>query len=73
MGTIEAAHCGVPMIIIPQFGDQHTNAKAMEASGGGIVLQMSEATEETIYQSLKQILHYRYVSFYYICRKETPF
>ncbi|XP_044750032.1 UDP-glycosyltransferase UGT5-like isoform X4 [Coccinella septempunctata] len=56
LGTTEAVHCGVPMVVMPQYGDQHTNAKAVEANGGGVVLYLKEATEETVYQSLKTIL-----------------
>lgn len=56
MGAMEAVHCGVPMIIMPQFGDQHTNAKALESIGGGVVLYMNDANEETVYQNLKKIL-----------------
>lgn len=59
LGTMEAVHCGVPMMVMPQFGDQHTNAKALESVGGGVVLYLNDATEETIYESLKRILEPR--------------
>lgn len=41
---------------MPQFGDQHTNAKALEAVGGGEILYLSDATEEKIYKALQKIL-----------------
>lgn len=41
---------------MPQFGDQHTNAKAMETVGGGEILYLSDATEEKIYNALTKIL-----------------
>lgn len=56
LGTMEAVHSGTPMVIMPQFGDQHTNAQAMLKAGGGVVLYMSEATEESIYEALKTVL-----------------
>lgn len=56
LGTTEAVHCGVPMVVMPQYGDQHTNAKAVEANGGGVILYLKEATEERVYQSLKTVL-----------------
>lgn len=56
---MESVHCGVPIMVMPQFGDQHTNAKAVESVGGGVVLYLSDATEEIIYQSLKRILEPR--------------
>lgn len=49
------------MIIMPQFGDQFTNAKAVEASGGGIVLDFRSLDEESIYNTLKTILEPRLV------------
>lgn len=56
---MEAVHCGVPIIIMPQFGDQHTNAKALEAVGGAVILYLSDANEESIYQSLQTIVNPR--------------
>lgn len=56
LGTTEAVHCGVPVVVMPQFGDQHTNARALEASGGGVILQLREATEDKVYKALKKVL-----------------
>ncbi|KRT85244.1 glucuronosyltransferase [Oryctes borbonicus] len=41
---------------MPQFGDQYTNAKALEASGGGVILDFSTITEEDIYGALRAVL-----------------
>lgn len=41
---------------MPQYGDQHTNAKALEASGGGVVLNFNDLTEEAVYNALKTVL-----------------
>ncbi|XP_017768993.1 PREDICTED: UDP-glucuronosyltransferase 1-7C-like isoform X1 [Nicrophorus vespilloides] len=56
LGTTEAVHCGVPVVVMPQFGDQHTNARALEAGGGGIVLDFHNIEEDTVYRALKTIL-----------------
>ncbi|EFA02977.2 UDP-glycosyltransferase UGT5 isoform X3 [Tribolium castaneum] len=60
LGTTEAVHCGVPVVVMPQYGDQFTNARALEANGGGVILHLSEATEERIYDALKTILDPRF-------------
>lgn len=56
LGTTEAVHCGVPVLIMPQYGDQHTNARALEANGGGVILKLHDADEEKVYNALKTIL-----------------
>ncbi|KAF5280026.1 hypothetical protein FQA39_LY05407 [Lamprigera yunnana] len=60
LGITEAVHCGVPLILIPQFGDQFTNAKAIEANGGGVILDYGSLDEESIYNALKTILDPRF-------------
>lgn len=56
LGALEAVHCGVPMIIIPQYGDQFMNAATMKANGNGVEMYLSEATEETISRNLALVL-----------------
>lgn len=46
-------------MVMPQYGDQHTNAMSLENNGGGVILSMEDANEETIFQSLKKILEPR--------------
>ncbi|XP_055351497.1 uncharacterized protein LOC129597834 [Paramacrobiotus metropolitanus] len=36
--TLEAVHCGVPLIAWPMFGDQHFNAKLVEQVGIGVAI-----------------------------------
>lgn len=64
LGTTEAVHCGVPTIVMPQFGDQHTNARALEANGGGVILQLYDVTEERVYKALKKVLSSEWVFFF---------
>ncbi|KAF7264748.1 hypothetical protein GWI33_022483 [Rhynchophorus ferrugineus] len=56
LGTIEAINCGVPMIVMPQFGDQVFNARYLENNGGGLVLPLHEVTEDNLYKALKILL-----------------
>jgi glucuronosyltransferase len=56
LGTIEAVHCGVPAVVMPQYGDQHVNARALEKNGGGVILHLHEATEEKVYEALQTVL-----------------
>lgn len=56
LGTTEAVHCGVPVVVMPQYGDQHTNARALEVSGGGVVLQFNDLNEENVYNALVTVL-----------------
>ncbi|KAK5643186.1 hypothetical protein RI129_007031 [Pyrocoelia pectoralis] len=55
-GVSEAFHCGVPMIIIPMFGDQYENAESVEQNGGGIYLSYENLSEEAIYDALTTVL-----------------
>lgn len=66
LGTTEGVHCGVPAIVMPQFGDQYTNAKALEASGGGVILDFGRITDETVDDALKTVLDPRYVCVYVV-------
>ncbi|CAH1160293.1 unnamed protein product [Phaedon cochleariae] len=56
LGTIEAVYCGVPVLVIPQYGDQPLNAKALEKVGGGLIFHLQDATEETILEALNEVL-----------------
>ncbi|XP_022913422.2 UDP-glycosyltransferase UGT5-like isoform X2 [Onthophagus taurus] len=57
LGMTEAVHCGVPVVVMPQFGDQFTNARALEASGGGVILDFSTITEDNVYEALQKVLN----------------
>ncbi|XP_060530807.1 UDP-glycosyltransferase UGT5-like [Cylas formicarius] len=56
LGTTEAIHCGVPLIIMPQFGDQHLNAKAVESQGVGVILQLHDTNEEKLSNAINKVL-----------------
>lgn len=52
--TVEALHYGVPMIISPFFGDQPSNAAAVEDSGFGVELEVID--KESLRAALKKVL-----------------
>lgn len=56
MSSSEAVYCGIPQIIIPQFGDQFRNAKALEASGAAVIMKMVDVTEQTVKEALGKVL-----------------
>ncbi|XP_066257472.1 UDP-glycosyltransferase UGT5-like isoform X2 [Euwallacea similis] len=59
LGTTEAVHCGVPMLVMPQFGDQNLNAEAVKSHEAGVILNLREVTEEKISQALDMALSKR--------------
>lgn len=56
LGTIEAVHAGVPMVIIPFFGDQPTNALLLEERGLGTILQYNNITTESLIEKIQEVL-----------------
>ncbi|XP_072388403.1 UDP-glycosyltransferase UGT5-like [Diabrotica undecimpunctata] len=60
LGTLEGVDCGKPMLLLPQFGDQFTNAAAVEKVNGGIKLLLSDVTEEILTKTLQNLLSERY-------------
>lgn len=56
MGSTEAAHCGVPMVLTPIYGDQFQNAKAAESRGMGSIVTWETLTEETMKNAITQTL-----------------
>ncbi|WP_437675370.1 glycosyltransferase [Sorangium sp. So ce131] len=56
-GTIgRALEHGVPMLVIPLFGDQPVNAAQVQQGGFGLRLPLAEATPEVIRARLKALL-----------------
>lgn len=56
LGTIEAVHAGVPMVVIPFFGDQLTNAALLEERGLGVILQYGNVSTESLVDRIQQVL-----------------
>lgn len=56
MGTEEAVYHGVPMLMLPLFGDQPVNAASCAEKGIGITLDYHSITEEALLEGLTTIL-----------------
>ncbi|GBP73549.1 UDP-glucuronosyltransferase 2C1 [Eumeta japonica] len=56
LGMTEAVDAGVPMVVIPFFGDQPGNAAAAAAAGLATVLPYRDLTEASLQQALQKVL-----------------
>lgn len=52
----EAIKYGVPLLVIPFYGDQHRNAYHIERVGYGKILHFNEITHESLYNILAEML-----------------
>lgn len=55
-GTTEAIHFGVPMVAMPIFGDQPSNAASIEESGLGVQIQYRDLNKENLLNIFKKVL-----------------
>ncbi|GBP76404.1 UDP-glucuronosyltransferase 2B18 [Eumeta japonica] len=55
LGTSEAVHCGVPVVSMPFFGDQFSNAAAIRQSGLGRVLNFQQVDTVMLVEALTNI------------------
>ena len=55
MGTLEALHCGVPMLGIPLFADQPTNIALYKSLGIAESLDRFTMDKESTLQALQQM------------------
>ncbi|XP_009236526.1 UDP-glucuronosyltransferase 1-6 isoform X3 [Pongo pygmaeus] len=56
-GIYESICNGVPMVMMPLFGDQMDNAKRMETKGAGVTLNVLEMTSEDLENALKAVIN----------------
>ncbi|XP_006866828.1 PREDICTED: UDP-glucuronosyltransferase 1-1 [Chrysochloris asiatica] len=56
-GIYEGICNGVPMVMLPLFGDQMDNAKRMESRGAGITLNVLEMTSDDLANALKTVIN----------------
>nr|XP_023422722.1 UDP-glucuronosyltransferase 1-8 isoform X1 [Cavia porcellus] len=56
-GVYEGICNGVPMVMMPLFGDQMDNAKRMETRGAGVTLNVLEMTSDDIADALKKVIY----------------
>uniref|UniRef100_A0A8C8UDX2 UDP-glucuronosyltransferase n=2 Tax=Peromyscus maniculatus bairdii TaxID=230844 RepID=A0A8C8UDX2_PERMB len=56
-GIYEGICNGVPMVMMPLFGDQMDNAKRMETRGAGVSLNVLEMTADDLENALKAVIN----------------
>ncbi|XP_008054297.1 UDP-glucuronosyltransferase 1-3 isoform X2 [Carlito syrichta] len=56
-GIYEGICNGVPMVMMPLFGDQMDNAKRMETKGAGVTLNVLEMTSADLENALKIVIN----------------
>ncbi|XP_045415503.1 UDP-glucuronosyltransferase 1-6 isoform X2 [Lemur catta] len=56
-GIYEGMCNGVPMVMMPLFGDQMDNAKRMETRGAGVTLNVLEMTSADLENALKRVIN----------------
>ncbi|KAH0621722.1 hypothetical protein JD844_023329 [Phrynosoma platyrhinos] len=56
-GVYEGICNGVPMVLMPLFGDQMDNAKRIESRGAGVALNIIEMTAKDISEALKAVIY----------------
>lgn len=55
-GTTEAIHFGVPIVAMPIFGDQPSNAASIEESGLGVQIQYRDLNKANLLTVFKEVL-----------------
>ena len=55
-GSTESLYHGVPLLLIPFFGDQFRNAHLVEAAGYGKFIRHQEITEQTFSKAINEIV-----------------
>lgn len=53
MGSTEAAHCGVPVVVTPMYGDQFLNAAALAARGMGHIVHYEELSAKNVADAIR--------------------
>uniref|UniRef100_A0A5F9DW21 UDP-glucuronosyltransferase n=1 Tax=Oryctolagus cuniculus TaxID=9986 RepID=A0A5F9DW21_RABIT len=56
-GIYEGICNGVPMVMLPLFGDQMDNAKRIETRGAGVTLNVLEMTSDDLANALKTVIN----------------
>ena len=57
LGTTEAIYNGVPVVGMPIYGDQPTNAAAIEESGLGVQVEYDLLSKQYLLEKFKTVLN----------------
>lgn len=57
IGTIESVYYGKPIVCIPVFVDQATNAQLLRIAGIATVLDFKELNENTLRSAVSEVLN----------------
>lgn len=53
MGSTEAAHCGVPVVVTPMYGDQFLNAAALANRGMGRIVHYEDLSAKAVSEAIR--------------------
>lgn len=63
LGLSEGVYVGLPMILMPMFGDQFHNCAAVKTRGAAVVIEYNNLSEQTLRRAVDEIFNNtRYVS-----------
>ncbi|XP_017767482.1 PREDICTED: UDP-glucuronosyltransferase 2B20 isoform X1 [Eufriesea mexicana] len=57
LGLSEGVQSGVPMVLMPFFGDQYQNSMAARARGVAVMLDYAQLSEETVRHALDEVFN----------------
>ena len=57
LGLSEGVYAGLPMVIVPMYGDQFHNAAAAEARGAAVIVKYDELDEITLKSALDKVFN----------------
>lgn len=55
-GTLETVYHGVPVVTLPVFADQESNAQKVVAEGFGIQLELKDLTVEQLVGAVTEVV-----------------
>lgn len=55
-GTLETVYHGVPIITLPVFGDQDSNAAKVVDAGYGLRIELKEVTVKELLESITRVI-----------------